>query len=71
MPITFNSCNRSVDIQKLKAGAPAPAAGSFVNQPGNPTGPLDNLLNFGRSNLNFNHLLKTFSTLGTAGGYIF
>ena len=37
--------------------------GNFPNQ----SGPLDNLLNFGRSIADTSKLLKTFSTLGTTG----
>ena len=59
----------SVNIQELNSGVPA--VENIPNQPGNTTGPLDSLLNFGRSFTNNFQLLKTFSTMGTTGGFFF
>ena len=57
----------SLNIQELNSGVPA--VENIPNQPGNTTGPLDSLLNFGRSIANNSQLLKTFSTLGATGGF--
>ena len=56
---TDNILNRPVEVQPLNAGVPV---GNFPNQ----SGPLDSLLNFGRSK-NPSNLLKKFSILGTTG----
>ena len=55
----FRIPNRPIEIQPLNSGVPV---GNFPNQ----SGPLDNLLNFGRSK-NPSNLLNKFSILGTTG----